>query len=351
MSSKPSASPSPWLSYISDPAWLPHAYNASDDTLIFAHLPRESQRRAVFLDPRFLARAEKSSPVPVAEIPTAAVRDGAGPIHFIFHTAFCCSTLLARALDVPGVAMGVKEPSVLVSVTRDFATGRRRPGLPAALQITLDLLSRPLEHGETQVVKPSVVVNHAVPSFLHLRPDAKAIVLYSGLDQFLRAIVRRNLDGRAYARNMFRNFAAAIPLDTGYLPEDLFAQTDLQIAAQAWLMQMSFLESVVQRFGAARVRTLNSNSLLDDPAAVLEKVARFLELGLSATDAAAIAAGPVFQEHAKHAGVPFDAETHRAQLDQAGVVHFEELNAARAWARTLAHRCSVPTTLGDTLLA
>lgn len=350
MSQQALAAPSPWLPYVEDPAWIPHAYNANRDTIVFAHVARDAQRRAVFLDPRFLARAEKSEPVPVGEIPQGALHDAAGPLHFIFHTAFCCSTLLTRALDIPGVSMGLKEPSVLVSVTSDFATGRRRPGVPAALQTTLDLLSRPIEPGETQIVKPSVVVNHAVPSFLHLRPDAKAIVLYSSLDQFLRAILRRNLDGRAYARTMFQNFSAAIPLDTGYTAEDLFSHTDLQIAAQAWLMQASFLDSVVARFGPTRVRTLSSDSLLADPAAALSRVGDFFGLTLSADRTAAIANGPVFQEHAKHAGLAFDAETHRAQLDQAGVMHFEELNAARAWAHTLATRCAVPMTLGDTLL-
>jgi hypothetical protein len=91
----------------------------------------------------------------------------AGPLHFIFHTAFCCSTLLTRALDIPGVSMGIKEPGVLTHFAYDSALGRQPPGAIAALSVTLDLLSRPLSPGETQIIKPSTPGNHLMPQMLH----------------------------------------------------------------------------------------------------------------------------------------------------------------------------------------
>ncbi|MGH6949627.1 MAG: hypothetical protein ACREH4_02050, partial [Vitreimonas sp.] len=60
-----SGAASSWLNYVGDAAWLPNGYDARRDTLTFAHLPREAQRRAVFLDPRFIPRASKSAPAPV----------------------------------------------------------------------------------------------------------------------------------------------------------------------------------------------------------------------------------------------------------------------------------------------
>ncbi len=336
-----------WTAYVQDPTWLPHAYDAKRDTLVFAHLPRETQRQMVFLDPRFMPRGGQSEPAPIADLGADAVRNQAGPLHFIFHTGFCCSTLLARALDIPGVSMGIKEPAILASFAQYWSSSRRTPGAHEALAVTLDLLSRPLTRGEAQIVKPSTVVNHIIPQLLHARPDAKAIVLFSSLDAFLRAIVRRGLDGRIFARELFHQFAPVIPLDTG--DEDAMLLADLQIAAQAWLMQASFMDSLAKRFGTSRVRVLNGDTLLENPMGTLCAVGAFFNLNMTPEIARSVADGPVFQEHAKELGRPFNAEEQRAQFDQAGVMHREELMMTKDWARALAIRSGAPLVLEETL--
>lgn len=337
-----------WASYVQDPTWLPHAYDARRDTLVFAHMPRETQRQMVFLDPRFLPRNSESHPAPIADLGAEEIRAQAGPLHFIFHTAFCCSTLLTRALDIPGVSMGVKEPAILASFAEYWSNSRRTPGALEALTVTLDLLSRPLARGEVQIVKPSTVVNHIIPQLLHARPDAKAIVLFSSLDTFLRAIARRGLEGRIYARELFHQFAPVIPLEAGF-SEDAMLLADLQIAAQAWLMQASFMESVAKRLGTSRVRVLNSDTLLENPKGTLCAAGAFFNLKMTPEIAQSVAEGPVFQEHAKELGRPFNAEAQRAQYDDAGVVHREELMMTKDWARALAIRSGAPLVLEETL--
>ncbi len=333
---------SEWLPYIQDAAWLPHAYDWRSDTLVFANLPKEAQRRAVFLDSRFVAEAPLSAPAPVEELSIGAIREVSGQVHFLFHTAFCCSTLLARALDIPGVSMGLKEPGVLSSFAEYWSGSRRTPGAFLALGAALDLLSRPLEPGETQIVKPSNVVNHIVPQMLHARPDSKAIILYSSLDTFLRAIARRGMEGRAFARQVFQQFAPVIPIENGFTEADMVLQTDMQIAAQAWLMQTAFLDSVARRFGRSIVRTLSSERFLADTAGTLNAVSGFFNLSLDKQRAAEIAAGPVFSEHAKELGRPFDAAALEAQHKQAGAMYADEIASAKNWARNLAMRYDTP---------
>jgi hypothetical protein len=339
-----------WSALVQDAAWLPHAYDARQDTLVFAHLPRAAQRRAVFLDRRFVDAAAQSPPAPIAELPPAAIRDAAGPMHFIFHTAFCCSTLLARALDIPGVSMGVKEPAVLVSFAQHWSNARQTPGALSAFGVTLDLLSRPLAPGETQIIKPSNVSTHLVPEMLHLRPDAKALVLHSSLETFLHAIARRGASGRAFARQVFQGFAAAIPLDPVFSPDELLIQTDLQLAAQVWLMQIAFLESVVRRHGPERIRVLSSEAFLADPARTLASLARHFGLALDESQCARIAAGPVFRQHAKDHATPFDVAAHRAQNSHLGGTLGEEIATTHRWAEILARQCGAPLSLNDTLL-
>jgi hypothetical protein len=336
-----------WLRYVEDAAWVPHAYDHRSDCLAFVHLPRAAQRNLVFLDPRFIGRAALSPLAPLKDLPLSDIPTG--PLHFIFHTAFCCSTLLTRALDIPGVSMGLKEPAVITDLALFWSTGRRSPGGLDALGVVLDLLSRPLGEGETQIVKPSNVANHIIPPIMHMRPDAKAIVLYSSLDSFLRAIARRGIEGRRFARRMYRQFAMPAPLDVAFREEDLFYQSDLEIAAQAWLMQAAFLQSVADRFGTDRIRIVSADTLLDKTEWVLSRVAKFFALPLDEAACRALAQSPVFKQHAKQPGRAFDAEGYRQQLERIGASHADELHAANAWAQALSQQCGAPLTLVDTL--
>lgn len=340
-----------WSAYLIDPAWLPHLYEPRSDTLVFAHLPREAQRKLTFLDPRFVKRDLESGPVQLAHLPMDAVSGQAGDIHFIFHTGFCCSTLLARALDLPGVSMGLKEPSVLVNFADYWANPRRTAGAFEALSVTLDLLSRPFGDGEAQIVKPSITANHIIPQLLHARQDAKAVLLFSTLDTFLRAIARRGLEGRIFARQLFRQFASVNPLDTGFSEGDALLHADLQIAAQAWLMQVSFMEQLAKRFGRNRLRVLSSESVLTDAAGTLSRIGEFFDLRLTPATAQAVANGPIFQEHAKELGRTFNPAAQREQYEESGRAHREELMMAKDWARALAIRSGAPLVLEETLIS
>lgn len=337
--------------YVRDPAWVPHFYDPHRDSLSFAYLPRDTQRAITFLDPRFIPHDAESPSFQIAQLPASDIRAAAGPLHFIFHTGFCCSTLLTRAIDIPGVSMGLKEPVVLANFADYWANSRRNAGAFEALSVTLDLLSRPLTPGETQVAKPSTVVNHIIPHILHARQDARAILLYSSLDSFLRAIARRGVEGRIFARQLFHQFAPVNPLESGYRDDDAMLQSDLQIAAQAWLMQISFMEQITKRFGVDRIRVLNAETFLSDTVAALTQIGAFFDLGLKRDHAQAVADGAIFREHAKELGRPFDAAAQRAQYDDAGAAHREELMMTKDWARALAMRCDAPLTLPETMFS
>lgn len=337
--------------YVRDPAWLPHFYDPQRDSMSFAYLPRDAQRAVTFLDPRYIQRDAESPSIQIAQLPEHDIRENAGPLHFIFHTGFCCSTLLTRALDVPGVSMGLKEPVVLAHFADYWANSRRNAGAIEALSVTLDLLSRPLSPGETQVAKPSIVVNHIIPQLLHARQHAKALLLYSSLDTFMRAIARRGMEGRIFARQLFRQFAPVNPLDSGYSDDDAMLQSDLQIAAQAWLMQISFMEQITKRFGVDRIRVLNADTFLRDSVGTLTGIGAFFDVDLTLDRAQSMAGSAIFREHAKELGRPFDAAAQKAQYDEAGAAHRDELMMTKDWARALAIRCNAPLTLPETMFS
>jgi len=331
---------------VTNPHWLPHNYDPQADTLTFLHAPRDDQRRAVFLDGRFAAALQQSQPIPISSLARSDVTTAAGPIHFIFHTAFCCSTLLTRALDIPGVSMGLKEPAIFLPFAKMWTSPRQRPGAFDALEIVLDLLSRPLSPGETQVVKPSNATNHIIPHLLRTRADARALVMTSSLDSFLSAVVRRGAEGRQSMRGVLAGFAETIPFDPPLAEGETLLLTDLQAAALAWMMQTAFLDSVAKRFGS-RVRVLDADTFLAKPAETLAAVGAFFDL--QNADWAKIANGPVFREHAKNLGAPFDAAARAQQRLDATANYRSEIEPTIGWAKAVAQRFNVPA-LTESLL-
>ena len=158
-------------SMMSDPAWFPHRYDAVDDKVHLIRADRAALRAATFLTDEFLSEAS----VPVVVGRTAAITqiDEIHSPHFIFHSAYCCSTLLANALDIERVSFALKEPTIL----NDISGWRRRGGQPApvleALKSALSLLSRPMSPGEQMIIKPSNVIDALAPALMAASPGSR----------------------------------------------------------------------------------------------------------------------------------------------------------------------------------
>lgn len=330
--------------YVSDAAWIPHAYDPDRDAFVFARLPRDVQRRVAFIDRRFVPKQLLSPPVPIADLPLDVIDERSGPLHFIFHTGFCGSTLLSRALDIPGVSMGLKEPAVLTSMARALHGGHE---IAEPLDLSLRLLSRPLVAGETQIVKPSNATNSLAREMMRSIRSAKALVLYSDLQEFLCALVRRNLQGRIMGRNFFCGFLPAIPLQNRMGRDELMKHTDLQIAAHAWLMQVAALERLTQRFGPDRVRFMKDTTLFHERPKTLQRVADFFGLNMTPEQIDSLARSGVFDEEAKRPGAPFDAAKREEDRLLANTTYADELEHAQNWARELAARSVAPLTLRE----
>ncbi len=330
---------------IADARWFAHRYDEASDAIQFRHLDRADHRRITFItdaeigDPvlRVVARAECVTAARVLAPPTP---------RFIFHSAYCCSTMLARAFDLPGMAMGLKEPQIL----NDAIGLRLRGGDPrqvaAALDASLWLLARPLGPGEVNVVKPSNVVNPLIPTILALRPDARALLLHAPLRTFLGSVARKEIEGRAWVRElMWKLIRLGLAERFGFSEEELYRQSDLQVAALGWLAQQALFADLAALHGD-RVRTLDSDALTERPAECLEALGDLFGIDLDATE---IVAGPAFQQHSKTQSEFGPAE--RAADHASGLaLHAREIGIVIEWAHAVADHAAVPLTLPAPLL-
>jgi hypothetical protein len=330
---------------VRDPAWLAHRYDPVGDRVHFVRAPRDVHRAATFLTDEHLAEA--GSPAVVARASAVAAMGAAAPIHFIFHSAYCCSTLLARAFDIEGVAMGLKEPVIL----NDLAGWKRRGGEPAriaeALDSALTLLARPFAPGEATIVKPSNVVNGFAPAMLAMRPGARALLLHAPLRVYLGSVARKGMWGRLWVRELFGKLAKDGLVDFGFSGEDYLQQTDLQIAAIGWLAQQRLFAGLC---GAqvGRVRTLDSETLVARPAAVLRGLSNLFALNVEEAKVER-AVADAFTRHSK-GGERFGREQREAEQRDGAALHGEEIDKVGQWAEAVAASAGVSLTLPAPLL-
>jgi hypothetical protein len=340
--------PTPELTAIAtDATWLPNRYDESRDLVHFVRLTREEHRAVTFITDEYIPAGAARLVLRRSDV--AAAAGPPAPLHFIFHSAYCCSTVLARAFDIEGVSMGLKEPLILndmVGWTRRGADPRQ---LGAILDSTLTLLAQPFAPGEAVVVKPSNVLNGMAAAMLGLRPRSGALLLYAPLPDFLRSIARKGLWGRRWVRELFIGQLRDGMVDLGLGEQNYLDLTDLQVAAAGWLAQQDVFARLVERFGEARVRTLDSAALMARPGEAMGRLSDLFGLGLDEQAIARVLAGPAFTSHSK-SNTGFGAEDRLAEQRDAAQTHADEIEKVAIWAEAVAAAAGVSMELKAPLL-
>jgi hypothetical protein len=312
-----------------DPQWLP-VNLMNGETLQFLHVTRPERASVAFLTDEYLqAQSQSACSFGLRQV-ESALPTSASPAGFVFHSAFCRSTLLTRALDLPGVAHGLQEPQII----NDVAVMERHKRLDrSVLDPVMNLLARPVQAGERVVIKPSNEANLLIPTLLTAQADARAILLYAPLDRFLRSVAGKALWGRGWARNLYLNLRSDHPLPLGFSERELFGQTDLQIAALVWLTHLDQFAAARARFGD-RVRFLDSEVFIARKADTLAAAARHLGLAGTADLWAERADSAIFTEHSKVVGSRFDGSEAKDRADS--VALNEEVGLIDQWVDSLA---------------
>lgn len=323
-----------------DPEWLPHTYDADGANLTFVCVPRSARQELIFLSDRHFGGNFRKAEFPEIAVAAEAASADQAPIHFIFHSSHCCSTLLARALDVAGAASLLNEPDILIHLSNRLIRSDDRANRER-VELALRLLERPLARGEKVIVKPSNFGQRVADVMLASRPGSRAILLYSDLETLLLSILKRGMFGRIFGRQMFAQLNAWSPLDFGYGAAELLEQTDVQIAALAWLMQIHHLDALARSFGE-RAIVMDSRDLLSQPAVALQQAQAHFGLGLDPSQVEAIVSGPVFSTHAKTPGQSYDAEARRREHEATAAVHAEEIGMVLKWIQAVAAQVGAP---------
>ncbi len=330
-----------------DAEWLAHRYDPEHDAIHFLPVSRELHGQAVFLTDEYLPAGLQPQ---ITRRGEALARSPAvAPLHFVFHSAFCCSTLIARAYDSPGWAMGLKEPVILNDIVGWRRRGGRGPDMAGVLDDVLTLLARPFGKGEAVVVKPSNIVNGLASAMLTLRPDARALLLHAPLRTYLASIAKKGMDGRLWVRTLLLGLLDDKLVDFGFSSRDHLGHTDLQVAAVGWLAQHALFAQIADTFGPGRVRTLDSGTLMTDPAEAITRLSGHFDLAIDDRRLDQILKGPAFNRHSK-TGVQFAVDDRIDEQNAATGTHSDEIDKVAQWTQAVADTFGISLDLPAPLL-
>lgn len=329
---------------VADPTWHAHRTNAPMSEIQFVRLPREVHRSITFLEEKYFPADLERLVLPMTAVREAVAALPAPPPRLIFHSSMATSTLLARVFDQPGTAMSLAEPIILNELS---SLKTRGVEVRSALDTVLKLLSRPFAPGEATVIKPGNTANNLIPDMVEVRPDLRAVIIHARIADFLRSVAKKGMVSRIIYRRLYAFVARSVSLSTGFTPEDVFEQTDLQIAGMVWLMQHAqFVESL--NLFPDRFRSIDSSQFLEQKAATLRALSDHFSIPL---DADAIAAGPVFGRHSKELGKPFSVEERNASYAKVEEAYGAEIGMVVGWIEAVAAHVAVPEVLPNPLIA
>ncbi|MDQ3495212.1 MAG: hypothetical protein M3485_06785 [Pseudomonadota bacterium] len=249
------------------------------DAFLMQTLSLEQLGQASFLDKRLGVSLASAQAIAVRELPVL-------PDHpaFLFHTAFCGSTLLARSLHAPLGTVALKEPAALLSLAHADLNGKMRMTPDArVLQVALSLLARPWVREGQVMIKPTNQVNRLLPILVRAsgRP---ALLLYSSLEEFLISCFKKLPEAEEQLRWMARfllpdtRLAARLGLDRTYSPNFVEA------CVLTWYAQMERYAFVLDNDPDDRLRSLDMHSMLAQPVEAVHASALWLGLEASLVD-------------------------------------------------------------------
>lgn len=329
------------------PDWLAHRYDPARDAVHFLPVDRAMRLSVPFLTDEYLP---PSQPTVLRREDSLRLAPAAAPLHFILHSAFCCSTLLTKGLDRPRLATAFSEPVFLNDIVGWRRRGAPPPEVAKGLDAALALLSRPFEDGEAAIIKPSNIVNGLASAILGMRPDARALLLYAPLRGFLTSVAKKGLDGRLWVRELFLGLRTdGLVQRLGFDDHAFFGQTDLQIAAAGWLAQQAlFADMLAGAATADRLRSLDSEQLLENPDRALGALGSLFGLDLDRDTVSEIVAGP-FRRNAK-SGASFDRTDRDREYEAAASAHADEIDKVARWAEVVAEQAGIPMRLPSPLI-
>ena len=306
--------------------YFPVDLDVESRCFLFQITSLEELRRNTFLDNRFL---QAGSEINRLELEQLAYEhwDIANKIGFLFHTSFCCSTLLARLLDFPSHSLVLKEPLVLRRLSDAELIGKHELALQ---QTALDLLFRSVAEDFAIVVKPTHVALNIANSMLSCQPEARALLITSTLEDFLVSNIKKSTESKQKVPELVERFMSASDLPSRLPPQAFAPPTFLCGVALQWHAQQSIIHELVNGSNGHNIKIVWETDLLKLPHETLATSLQWFDWSIPA-DIIEMQVTQVMKHHAKSTSRAYDPNEKKYEDNLLMNKYREDLNLALKW--------------------
>jgi len=269
--------------FLASPDFYPINLDILNNKVLLVQLTRKELRDASFHNKRSMTGNRKTFQVDLSSFLswTEEVSPEPKPVGYIFHNAFCGSTLLSRYLDIAESTIVYREPSVLATLCdckQNSPQWLESEPLQRMFRLMVASLTRRKEKNERSVIKLNDRCNNSIDDLLDLHPVNRGVLLFSDFQSFLLAILDKPV--RRKWLNERSNFCTDTPLND-YLPTVGASETSFTDAiARYWLTQMLYFARVCNR-QKGKVLPLPYRELVKRPEETVTSVVDFLNIGVS----------------------------------------------------------------------
>ena len=313
------------------PECFPVKWDERDDKIAFHQLTQDIFRSTVFLgETDIIMQHPFLGSSSIGDILACGKGPGnqAESKHYIFHLAYCCSTLLARYFEECRSHLVLKEPAVLSNCASKSSGTTYSDDL--RLVAISWLLGRVYPEQDIVVIKPNVPVNTIATQVLALDTTASGTFIVHGLEACITSIIKYQwrIDRvRAWNKVVYRRGHGGAPT---IKPDFL---DGVQTAAYWWIENM-LLAMEFERANPTRAIIVRANDIAERPEQVLIRISGLPGMEKIHSRVKEMTSGDVEKHYSKRSNVKYDLSDREAEIGRLLETYANEIKQARDWLAT-----------------
>lgn len=322
------------------PALFPEKIDLQNKNLYFCNMEPDNYRQSPFLDHRTVKKNDESKVIGLdqlmAENPIVAPESS----HYIFHNAFCCSTLFSRCLNSVESALVLREPNVLMeqaSIYR-FSGTQMLPAMDMQFadnifKLLSVLMARRFEPCDEVIIKPTDSCNNMMSQLLATNPENKGLIIYSDIEHFLTAIFKN-----PQREEWVKVRAVELSLDemkkNGNVKANPETLNSYQKSALVWVLHINKFKNILASEIGSKVKTINNEVFMKSPVDVIEEYLDFLGIAVD-HDKLSDDVAKIMKGHSKSSELSYSNEQRENEYLEARNKYDNEIKESIAWANEM----------------